>query len=93
MSSIRWSPEAADDLERIYRRIETDNPAAALRVVQTIYDAATTLQTFPERGRLSRRSGAREIVFSPPLPYILVYRVTSDLVEISRIWHAAQDWH
>ena len=71
MSSIRWSPEAADDLERIYRRIETDNPAVALGVVQTIYDAATTLQTFPERGRLSRRSGAREIVFSPALPYIL----------------------
>ena len=42
MSSIRWSPEAADDLERIYRRIETDNPAVALGVVQTIYDAATT---------------------------------------------------
>lgn len=93
MRSIRWSPEAGDDLERIYRRIEADNPAAALRVVQTIYDAATTLQTFPERGRLSRRSGAREIVFSPALPYILVYRVTGDLVEISRIWHAAQDWH
>jgi len=93
MRSIRWSPEAADDLERIYRRIETDSPAAALRVVHTIYDAATTLQTFPERGRLSRRSGAREIVFSPALPYILVYRVTGDLVEISRIWHAAQDWH
>ena len=93
MSSIRWSPEAADDLERIYRRIETDNPAVALGVVQTIYDAATTLQTFPERGRLSRRSGAREIVFSPALPYILVYRVTGQLVEISRIWHAAQDWH
>ena len=93
MPSTRWSPEAADDLERIYRRIEADNPAAALRVVQTIYDAATTLHTFPERGRLSRRSGAREIVFSPPLPYILVYRVTGDLVEISRVWHAAQDWH
>ena len=93
MPSIRWSPEAADDLERIYRRPEADNPAAALRVVQTIYDAATTLETFPERGRLSRRSGAREIAFSPPLPYILVYRVIGDFVEISRIWHAAQDWH
>jgi addiction module RelE/StbE family toxin len=93
MASIRWSPEAVDDLERIYRRIETDNPAAALRVVQTIYDVAATLQTFPGRGRLSRRSGAREIVFSPTLPYILVYREVGDLVEISRIWHAAQDWH
>ena len=62
MPSIRWSPEAADDLKRIYRRIEIDNPAAALRVVRTIYETATTLQTFPERGRLSRRSGAREIV-------------------------------
>jgi plasmid stabilization system protein ParE len=61
-------------------------------VVQALYDAASTLQTFPERGRISRRRGARELLFSP-WPYILVYRIKADAVEISRIWHAAQDWH
>jgi plasmid stabilization system protein ParE len=36
--NIRWSPEAADDLQRICERIEIDNPDAANRVAKTIYE-------------------------------------------------------
>jgi plasmid stabilization system protein ParE len=39
----------------------------------------------------SRVNGWRELVFSP-LPYIVVYQVTGHAVEISRIFHGAQDW-
>jgi len=43
-------------------------------------------------GRASRRMrGRRELAF-PPLPYIAVYQVKEDAVEISRIFHGAQDW-
>jgi plasmid stabilization system protein ParE len=35
--------------------------------------------------------GRRELVFSP-LPYVVVYQVTQHAVEISRIFHGAQDW-
>jgi plasmid stabilization system protein ParE len=50
------------------------------------------LQKFPHLGRLSSRmTGRRELVFSP-LPYIAVYQVTEHAVEISRIFHGAQDW-
>jgi plasmid stabilization system protein ParE len=35
--------------------------------------------------------GRRELVF-PSLPYILVYQAKEHAVEISRIYHAAQDW-
>jgi plasmid stabilization system protein ParE len=27
-----------------------------------------------------------------PLPYIVVYQVKPDVVEIARIFHGAQDW-
>jgi len=27
-----------------------------------------------------------------PLPYIAVYRIKDDVIEIVRIYHAAQDW-
>ena len=87
---VRWSPEAADDLESIVRRIQKDNPTAARDVAQTIYDGASHLKTLPHRGRLGRLPGSRELIF-PPLPYILVYRVTGELVEISRVYHGAQD--
>jgi plasmid stabilization system protein ParE len=35
--------------------------------------------------------GRRELIF-PSLPYIVVYQVKEHAVEISRIYHAAQDW-
>lgn len=43
-------------------------------------------------GRRSRRIRERRELAFPPLPYIAVYRVTEDAVEISRIFHGAQDW-
>lgn len=88
---LRWSSQAADDLERIFYRIHKDNPAGAREVVTTIYEGCSDLKSFPNRGRPSRINGRRELVF-PRLPYIVVYRVTADAVEISRIYHAAQDW-
>lgn len=41
---VRWSPPAAEDLERIFNHIELDNPEAARRVVKTIYDGCATLK-------------------------------------------------
>jgi addiction module RelE/StbE family toxin len=89
---VRWSLPAAEDLERICERIERDNPEAARRVAQTIYDGCGRLKDFPRLGRSSdRMTGRRELVF-PPLPYIVVYQVTEHAVEISRIFPGAQDW-
>jgi toxin ParE1/3/4 len=88
---VRWSLPAAEDLERICERIERDSPEAAQRVARTIYEGCTRLKESPYIGRLSRMAGRRELVFSP-LPYIVVYRITAEAVEISRIFHGAQDW-
>jgi toxin ParE1/3/4 len=89
---IRWSLPAAEDLERICAWIERDNPEAARRVAKTIYDRCSQLKDFPYIGRVSHRmSGRRELVFAP-LPYIVVYQVKQDAIEISRIFHGAQDW-
>jgi toxin ParE1/3/4 len=89
---VRWSVPAAEDLERICEWIEEDNPEAARRIAQTIYDECARLKNFPYLGRASRRmAGRRELIFAP-LPYIAVYQVKQDAVEISRIFHGAQDW-
>ena len=89
---IRWSSDAADDLERIYSHIREHNPEAADKVVRTIYDGCMNLKSFPTRGRAGREPESRELVFAP-LPWIAVYRVRGDLIEISRIWHGAQSRH
>jgi len=89
---IRWSLPAAEDLQRICECIERDNPDVAQRVVKTIYDGCAKLKDFPNMGRASRRlKGRRELSF-PPLPYVAVYQVKEHSIEISRIFHGAQDW-
>jgi len=78
--------------ERICERIRRENPESARRVAQTIYDACATLRDFPNLGPASKRmAGRRELVFSR-LPYVVVYQVTQQAVEISRVFHGAQDW-
>jgi toxin ParE1/3/4 len=88
---VRWSPEAADDLERIVRYIQRDNLEVARKVASMIVDAVGALSTFPERGRAGRIGGTRELVVTS-LPWIAVYRVRDEAVEIVRIYHGAQDW-
>lgn len=89
---IRWSVPAAGDLERICAWIARDNPEAAKRVAKIIYDGCGQLRRFPNLGKASSRmNGRRELAF-PPLPYVAVYQVREDVVEISHIFHGAQDW-
>ncbi len=82
----------AEDLERICTWIERDNPAAAKRVANTIYRGISRLKHTSGIGRMSERiSGWRELAFAP-LPYIAVYRVRDNVIEIARIFHGAQNW-
>ena len=88
---VRWSPEAADDLERIGRRILRDKPLAARNIVLTLYRGISDLRSFPNRGRsgTNRRHAGADLSFTA---YIAVYRRRNESVEVVRIYHAAQDW-
>ena len=54
------------------------------------YEAVRSLEESPHRGRPGREDGTRELLF-PPLPYVAVYRVKGQSIEVLRIYHAAQD--
>jgi len=88
---VRWSPEAADDLERIVRYIRRDSTEVARKIATMIVEAVDALSMFSERGRAGRIAGTRELVIAP-LPWIAVYRVRDDAVEVVRVYHGAQDW-
>jgi toxin ParE1/3/4 len=88
LTEVRWTAPAADDLENITRYISRDNPDAARRAARNLYDAAMSLDRLPDRGRLGRIAGTRELIRAP---YIIVYRVTADAVEILRVYHGAQN--
>ena len=50
MAEITWTDEAKRWLEDIFEYIAADNPRAAGRTVQGIFDRAQFLATFPEIG-------------------------------------------
>jgi addiction module RelE/StbE family toxin len=88
---VRWSPAAADDLEKIVNYVRQENPAAAQRIGRSIHEAAGSLTRFPNRGRPGRVEGTRELIL-PSLPFIVVYRVSEHAVEIADVLHGAQRW-
>jgi addiction module RelE/StbE family toxin len=88
---LRWTTPAANDLYKIVRRIQKDNPIAAAKVAKTLYDGCVSLTNLPRRGRQGRIPGTRELIL-PGLPYIVVYKIQDEAVELVRIYHGAQDW-
>jgi plasmid stabilization system protein ParE len=51
MPSLKWSKEAAADIQRLYRFLVDVNPDAAKRAATTIKDGIKKLRQFPEIGR------------------------------------------
>jgi addiction module RelE/StbE family toxin len=86
---VVFSPEATTDLAAIRGYIGERNPAAASRLAVEIVGACDRLERFPERGRPGIVPGTREI--TTVWPYVIVYRLKDETVEIVRIWHGAQD--
>ncbi len=88
---VVWLREATISLDHHYDYIARENPRAARHVFQRIIAATQRLGTFPNSGRPGRIPGTRELVITN-LPYIAVYRVADDAVEIFRVFHTAMDW-
>ena len=88
---LRWTEEAATDLEHITNYLFEHAPEQAAELVRGIYNAPAALLTFPHRGRAGRKEGTRELVLSS-VPYIVVYQTTGAVIYVVRILHGAQKW-
>lgn len=87
---LRWTPAAADDLLAISDYLRQNFPSFTQPTIQKIYRTIVALKTMPNRGRVGREDGTRELVI-PNLPYIAVYRLKEDAIEVLHIYHGAQD--
>lgn len=87
---LRWTPAAADDLEAIWGYLAQHLPAFAQSTILQIYQSTQALRSSPLRGRVGREEGTRELVL-PRLPYVVVYRVREDDIEILHIYHGARN--
>jgi toxin ParE1/3/4 len=89
---LRWTASALRDLTQICDYIgEHGTAGVARRVALSIVGSVDTLAEFPELGRSGKVPGTRELVFAG-LPYLAVYRIGSNEVEILRLLHGAQSW-
>lgn len=86
---IRWTPAAAADLQRLSDYLKDHHPHYRQPTMRKVCAAIHSLREWPHRGRVGREEGTRELLF-PPLPYVAVYRVKEQSVEVLRIYHGAQ---
>ena len=58
---LRWTEEAANDLERIADYLLLHAPDRASELLGRVYAAPAALLTFPNRGRTGKREGTKEL--------------------------------
>ena len=87
---IRYAHLALADLAHIHAHIAEHNPSAARAIIRRIRHAITRLGVFPESGRPGVFAGTRELVVVGT-PYIVVYVLGDDHVEVVAVFHGAQD--
>ena len=91
MAEITWTAEAQRWLEDIFEHVAADNPRAAARTVQGIYDRAQDLAAFPEIGHRYQAS-SRHVRILHYGHYQIAYLVKDDgSVDILGVFHGSLD--
>ncbi len=86
----RWTPAAAGDMQSINDYLREHQPEYRQSTMRKLFGKIRGLKDGPYIGRAGRVEGTREILF-PPLPYVAVYRINGEVIEILRIYHGAQN--
>jgi plasmid stabilization system protein ParE len=90
MAEIKWTPQAADDLESIANFIAKDSPNYARLFVIDVLDAVDRLVVFPQSGRIVpelKNQTIREVIKGH---YRIVYRFKAETVEVLTVHHGAR---
>ena len=91
MAEIAWTEEARRWFEDIFEYIAADNPSAAQRTVQDIYERAQVLTSFPEIGHryLASSRDVRILLYGH---YRIAYLVKDDgNVDVLGVFHGSLD--
>ena len=87
--NVRFSRQAQADLRTIISAVASENPSAARRFGRPLRDRALSLSQNPYRGApLKRANGPRRLLVGP---YLILYDVADDRVEVLQIVHGARD--
>ena len=84
--NLTFHAAALADLRNIHDHISLDNPGVATAVIARIRSVLDRLTMFPRSGRIGVVEGTYEVVV-PGLPYVVVYEIANDRVEILAVFH------
>jgi toxin ParE1/3/4 len=90
MAEVRWTPQAADDLDAIAEFISQDSPHYSSLFVLDILYAVDRLIQFPNSGRVVPEINdplVREVILGS---YRIIYRLRQDIVEILTVFHGSR---
>ena len=87
---IRWTPASAADLQSISDYLKEHHPRYRDPTMRKLYAAIRELKEWPGVADRGARKAPERFLF-PPTPYVAVYRVREQTIEILRIYHGAQD--
>ena len=90
MADVRWTPQAAEDLESISEFIARDSTHYARLFVLDVLEAVERLAPFPQSGRIVPEVNdptIREILLGS---YRIVYRVKGERVDVLTVYHGAR---
>lgn len=92
MAEIVWTEEAEQWLRYIHDYIATNNPAAAIRVIDGIFERTQVLRDFPEIGHKYRDEPEGEIRILLYGHYRIAYLLRpSRVIEVLGVFHDALD--
>jgi plasmid stabilization system protein ParE len=87
---IRWTPPAAADMQSISDYLKEYSPHYRQPTMRKLYEKIRALKEMPSSaGRAASRE--RASFCFPPMPYVAVYRINQQTIEVWRIYHTSQD--
>ncbi len=91
MAELKWTEEAEKWLSDIFEYVAQENPTAALRTVQGIYERVQVLKQFPQIGQRYSAS-TRSVRLLMYGHYRIAYLIRPDSnIDILGVFHGALD--
>jgi toxin ParE1/3/4 len=90
MAQVRWTPQAADDLEATCLFIARDSPQLAAAFADRVLRVTDRLADYPRSGRIVPELGIdnlREVIVGS---YRVIYRIRQNEVHLLTVHHGAR---
>jgi toxin ParE1/3/4 len=87
---VRWRARALADLRGFHDWLDGLDRGEPKKTIGRILAAAESMKRLGDIGRPSLAPGLRELSVRHA-PYVIVYRISGDTVDILAVYHTAQD--